>query len=326
MSFEVLPLPEFLAQQHPPLRMLCEPYIEEGALAFAFGAPGSSKSWFALDVALQTAKAGHSVLLIAEEGRPQKLQERLRKLGGGTANLGCMVRQGFRVDEPDHITWLLGEVKRQRLELVIIDPLADTWVLDDSDQVKVLAVRNTLKEITATGTALLIVHHSTKTGWGSQGRRARPSLANLRGSGVLAGSADLVLELIAEQPGSGVTTASVHVLKAKDLELTSEQRVRFMSLVESGEGLRIDWSSEAVSEAVEGTDLRSRILGEVRRNPGRPKNRIAEAVGGKRERVFRAITELIDQGWIRSEAGPKQSIRLYACDEEPANCDLEGAL
>jgi hypothetical protein len=331
MNFEVLSLPDFLAQEHPPLRMLCEPYIEEGALTFAFGAPGSLKSWFAIDVALRTAEAGHNVLWIAEEGRPQKLQERFRKLGGGNANLHCMGRQGFRVDEPDHTPWLLEEIEKQRFKLVIIDPLADTWVVDDSDQLKVLAVRNTLKTITATGTALLIVHHSTKTGWGSPGKKARPSLANLRGSGVLAGSAELVLELVAERTQSGLTSAHLHVLKAKDLELTSDQRTRLMSLVETGNGLRIDWCSEArSSEGGNGTtadgrkDLRSRILAEVRKRPGQSKNRIAEALGGKRERVFKVINELVHEGWMRCEEGSKGSNLLYASDEEPANCAQEG--
>jgi hypothetical protein len=324
MSFKIVPLPEFLSQEFPPVRTLCEPYIEEGALAFIYGAPGSQKSWVAMDIARKTSEAGYVVLYIAEEGRKQKVQERFRKLGATSERLLCMVREGFQIDKPENIAWLLDTIRERKVALVIIDPLADTWVIDESDQTAVVPVRNSLKTLTATGVSLLIVHHSTKLGWPAGGKKGRPGMANLRGSGVLAGSAELVMELV-EAPGSSPPSATLHVHKAKDLDLTPAQRRRTVSLVTHETGLRVQWSDVTGSGTASSKpeDDQDRILRFVRANPGQSKSQIARAVGRNKDRVLAELDALHRSGFVRFEKGPKNSSLVFLTSA--ANSDREGA-
>jgi hypothetical protein len=321
VSFTILTLPEFLAQEFPPVRTLCEPYIEEGALAFLFGAPGSLKSWVAMDIAKQTAEAGHVVLWIAEEGRKQKLQDRFHRLGTTSRRILCVVRQGFRVDEPKNIAWVLETIREHGVALVIIDPLADTWMVDESDQAAVVPVRNALKTVTATGVSVLIVHHSAKIGWPAGGKRGKPSLANLRGSGVLAGSAELVMELM-PAAGAVAPTATLYVHKAKDLDLTPEQRRRTITLVTHGTGLLVQWSAVTESGARGATrGSGGRVLPFVCANPGQPKNQIALAIGGSKARVFAELDRLERSGFVEFKPGRRKSVLVFPTTA--ANSDRE---
>jgi hypothetical protein len=114
-------------------------------------------------------------------GKPIKFQ-----VGeGGQPNPG--MRQS-RDDWDDLCFHLAARVKREGFALVVIDTLADFWPVQDENAAgQVTDALVPLKQVTAAGAAVLLVHHSRKGG-GTEGVSAR-------GSGQLGAFVDISMEL-----------------------------------------------------------------------------------------------------------------------------------
>src|SRR5262249_34962624 len=96
--------------------------------------------------------------------------------------------------KPDHARWrafiahLVNIVRGEGLGVVVMDTLPRFWPVEkENDASEVLSAIIPLQDLTATGAATLLLHHPRK----SDGEEATAA----RGSGALAGFADVLVEL-----------------------------------------------------------------------------------------------------------------------------------
>jgi hypothetical protein len=335
------PLTEFLDEKHPPLKMLCAPFISAGSLTMITAAPGSLKTWFVMDQALKTAQAGHKVLMVVEEGRPATIQKRFRYFGTPVPGVYTMVRQGLRIDDPASWKAFSAGVLAEGFDLVIFDPFADLHLEDENDAPAMRGLINQFKALAAAGPALIVVHHTVKSAWAGASRE-RPAvlLSDARGTGGQMGSVDLSLGLI-RSPGKreeNVRQAEVYVTKDKDglLPKTVPESPAFrFKLAFDGEGMQtdlheIDWKAEQesrqekadekkVEQAREATDWLE-IL--IQSNPGKATGWYVDKRPQPRfsERDIRAAFGALKQaGKIRSEKNGKADLWTVVFPTSPAS-------
>ncbi len=279
----------FMEEEHPEIRILHEPFISAGSLSFISAAPGSLKTWFVMDQAIQTARQGHKVLMVVEEGRPKTIQRRLGYLGGGHPNLYAMVRKGLRIDDPVAWASFTSMVLEDGFDLVILDPFADMHLVDENDAPEMRRLINQFKALAAAGPALVVVHHTIKSAWAGAGN-GRPAvlLSDARGHGGQMGSVDLSINLVRDdsEPEENVRRAEVYVTKDKDalLPKTVPTRVAFRftftfdksSSTARTELTEVDWKADresretkkALDEAERQQRAATWLLGSVRERPG----------------------------------------------------------
>lgn len=202
-----------------------EGVLPTGSIALMYGAPGSKKTYAALDLALCSAlgktwlgfpvKQG-AVLIVDEESGKKRLFRRLQEAVRGhlaeNANppIFATSLHGFNFWAPSSGTAasdLQAVITSHGVKLVIIDALADVMLGGDENTVrdtqKVFAALRRIAE--ATGASIIVIHHSLKNGNG------------YRGSSAIAGALDLALE-VESKPKEDLV--QFRVTKARDSEPT----------------------------------------------------------------------------------------------------------
>ena len=179
-----------------PVPWVVEPIAARGSLAALTGAPGSKKTWLALDLAVAVATGaeawlghrvnGGPVLIIDEESGPRRMSRRLGQAlrGHQAARPGVPINYislaGFNPLQRSDLGDLNAVLAEQKPVLVLVDALADIMLGADENAVKdtqpvFMALRRLAEEHQ---TAIIVIHHTNKQG-GYRGSTAIPGALDL---------------------------------------------------------------------------------------------------------------------------------------------------
>lgn len=238
--FETLSIDEIFRLPDPVFAI--DRHIPEAGMGFLYGAPGSGKSFVALDWALHMAyglpnwhgdeiakRPGAGVVYIAREGSSGfkariRAWQRGRLLPRGVQPEFHLIRQSLSFMQEGDIKRLLRTVEK-----TVAGPI-DMVVVDTVSRVMPGADENLQKEMTlfvkacdalqdALGCIVLGVHHSGKQG-------------DMRGSSVLKGAGDFVFKL---EKSQAADTVNLHCEKQKDAPDGWSEKYR-LSQVEWSDG------------------------------------------------------------------------------------------
>ncbi|HZT79901.1 MAG TPA: AAA family ATPase [Gemmataceae bacterium] len=261
-ALPVLSFGELLSAPAADVRWLWEGYLAAGKMTLLTSQWKMGKTTL-LSVLLAKMRAGGELAgqrvaparaaLVTEEP-PDYWAERGRRLGLGPDQ--WLLSQPFRgkptPDEWRLLIGLLGRLRAEKgLDLVAIDPLA-TFLpgRDENNAGVMLAALLPLKELTAAGAAVLVLHHPSK--------RAAPEGQAARGSGALSAHADILLELRPD-PHGGDADRRRRLLGLSRFRQTPRQAVIELN----AEGTDYRWLGDVAEEAYRGSweVLRTVLLG-----------------------------------------------------------------
>lgn len=194
--------------QHTEPPWLWRPYLAPGATTLLTGQWKSGKSTLLSELLLGiTTGTGlcagatpTTVAVLSEEANGHWARRR-DALGLGAKVLLCHRAKGGR---PDRSEWeklceqLGSRVAQGEVGAVVVDTLAAFWPAEEeNDAGEVTRALAPLKAITSAGAALLLIHHPRK--------QALDSWMSARGSGVLSGFPDVLIEF-GRYPAASITT------------------------------------------------------------------------------------------------------------------------
>lgn len=218
-----IPVAELLSTEIDPAVWVVPGYIQEQSIAVLAGPPGAGKTLLGYDWCAQAVAAGKRVFIGQNEGGLRPLQDRLRRAcsAAGIA------------DPPDRFTFRrnldvalsdLHAVKQMATELqhhdiIFLDSLSSFWPgLNENDPEHMGMVAEALKTMCEySGAATLGNHHTTKATW-KPGEK--PSLADIRGHGSLAGRIDAAFICKPSERVAGLVRFELHVVKQRDEDWT----------------------------------------------------------------------------------------------------------
>lgn len=220
----------------PPVDWLVYKWVPSRAVTMIGGHPGSGKSFVALDLAMRVShgmahwfgeqidKPG-AVVYIATEGeggyaqrirawKAHHAEERRRhpfKFVEAATGDGPVLSEAQNQATMRNLEQIAAEAG-EPLQLIVVDTLTLAIEGDENASEDVRPALALAQRIASTfGCAVILVHHLRKPG--PMDRKREPSMADLRGSGALAGNVDQILGLTASENGK---PCGLSLLKAKD--------------------------------------------------------------------------------------------------------------
>jgi len=180
----------------PPRTYLLAGVLARGELSVVWGEPKSGKSFLALRLAYGIAcgkgmfgrEASRArVLYVAGEGSAG-LSERLKALRQTLGNDGgnfCYLTQPIDINPAHDLQYIVNIVRENKISLIVVDTLARNFGDGDENSARDMGrfIHNIDIIRETTGAHVLIIHHATKEG------------GTARGSGALAGAADIVMKV-----------------------------------------------------------------------------------------------------------------------------------
>lgn len=168
-------------------RWLIDDLLQERSLTVMYGASGTGKTFLALDIAQQVAQDG-SVIYVITEGldtfgeRVEAWEQHHKRTSGKLAG----IEQSLNLLTPDDVERLIIEAQQFHPKLIVFDTLAMCMAGGDENSAKDMglfmqACRRIINELQ---TAVLLVHHTGKSG------------SSERGSSALRGNADMMIEIV----------------------------------------------------------------------------------------------------------------------------------
>lgn len=220
-------LAELLDADFPPVQPMVGGILDRGGATSLFGAGGAGKSWLSLSLSLSIATgtpwldhfpvAAGRVLVIDQEGRPDRVQARLQRLcEAATASPETPMvyarPSGWRVDTPTGYLRLQELIDEHTPDLVVIDSGTRFHQADENKSQEMANIAQHFAELTTDrGIALLIVDHANKASLSDDPR------ARLRGSTDKLNALDAALYV---ERAVGSTTLNVTPVKSRyDVEL-----------------------------------------------------------------------------------------------------------
>jgi hypothetical protein len=208
-------LDQLLAARFKQRRYLLSPWLREQENCMVYAATGVGKSLFALSAALAVAGGGEfldwqpdtrpngegwRVLYIDGEMHTADIQERVRQLRGGMPkldkatldkNLNFLARQhqdaGVQfpsITEQAGQTFVLGQIKASKVDLVVLDNFSTLGEVDDENAASSFnAIQQFLLQLKVQEVATMLVHHTGK------------AEDNFRGSSKLAATFETIIQL-----------------------------------------------------------------------------------------------------------------------------------
>lgn len=278
-----------------------------------FGASGDGKTWVALAMAAQELAEGRHVVWVDLEDEARATVGRLLDLGVDPGAIeGC-----FHYLRPDeafgpaagrHLVELIAAVAPT---LVVVDSTGEAMALDgvhpnDDDEVATW-IRRVPRPLADLGPGVVLIDHTAKDppnklfAIGSQRKRA-----------AISGAAYLVEAIPTKEMGSG-RVGRVRLTTAKDRHGTHVRMGHPAEFVLDSTDRPIVWGFEMADGATEDGDggaFRPTVLMErasrwIELHPSATKNDVADALGGKRAWVLRAVSALVEEGFVATEAGSR---------------------
>lgn len=204
------------AERAAPRDYLAKPLLARGELSVWWGAPKVGKSFLAGFVAWCIAqgndfagfkvKRRRRVLYIAAEGEGgfNGRVQALRREHGDPGDFFRFIAQPVSIGPPGgDLSDLIAAAREMRADLIVVDTLARTFGAGDENTAQDMGrfVANLDRLRDETGAHVLVIHHGRKDG------------GDLRGSGALAGAADLIVRV---DKGTGADPGVATIEAAKD--------------------------------------------------------------------------------------------------------------
>lgn len=201
-------------QNLPPLSWLIDKEIPDRGLTMLFGAPGSGKSFLALDYALKLAQT-MPILYVAGEGI-YGYQQRVAAWKAHNHLLEGqlhMFNNPVALIDPSVAAEFSEIVKEIKPKLIVVDTLAGSMLPADENSTRDVGMylRECSKQMKEHDCAILLVHHTGKTG------------SSERGSSALRGSCDSMIKVNVIDD-----VITIECDKSKDAEMFP---TRYMKLV-----------------------------------------------------------------------------------------------
>jgi hypothetical protein len=205
----------------PTLAYLLAEFIPRAGLVMLYGRSGAGKSFLALDWAAQVARHGRVLYLVTEGqgGFPRRIAAWEAFHARPMGRLILFGFQAINLLDERQADELITRLARLRPDLVVFDTLVNCTPGADENSTKDMgrAMQVCQRLVKESGTAVLLVHHKTKSGeWE-------------RGSTVLRAAMDVMVE-IDEQDGLFTVSCG----KTKDAAPFPERYYRLQPIAESG--------------------------------------------------------------------------------------------
>ncbi len=304
-----------------------EPWTVEGfarpGVITLFGADaGAGKSTFLAAVAA-AALAGHpvidlhcpqapAVLWVSEESRTT-LRELLGPSGLSTPSLHVLPREATAgLPWPAIVAAAHDHARRTKASLIFLDTFAGLAGLDGEQENQagpVGAALRPVRTLAASGPAVVLTHHLSK-----DAEKKRRGVSRFRGSTALVGEVDACITMDREG-GDESPLRRLTAVKARGQGWV--RGVTYEFVPEGPPGMAVyrlerRGSRGAVVVATRGED----ILTEIVKHPGSSQRTIRAAMGGRPMDVIAALSELVRQGRVRTEEGPKRSVLYFPADSQ----------
>lgn len=283
---------------------LVEGLLPDDGFALWHGDPRSLKSWLAIDTAIGLATgtlvagyfpvpAPRPVLYVTNEDGERRVFDRINRFLLGRQEpwpvaLKLAIRKSVWLDDDPWQTRLVQAVKDHGIRLVILDPLRSLTACVDAGprelQPFALFARRLM---TATGAALLGVHHDQKTQAGVKDTRRLPNKAS--GGGIFS---------IADHPCHFATTGEDHRATVtpsawKFSEAPPPFTITVVAPIDD-ETARLDVDTTAPTAPEDEVDvaLDERVAVFVAGNPGQSTNRVGLSLGVERKPAAASLKRL----------------------------------
>lgn len=206
---------EYLALPRDPQPWLVEGLIPSGGLVNFYGKPKTGKSWGALGlaIAISNAEQHWNGFKIHNPGPVAYIQidtprsswakriNELIKAGHKLNNLYMTDRSApdfpypFNIQLPNHYEWLKLNCAQVNFKLIIIDTLRECFSGNENDSDVMKSVINNIVDATNPA-AVMLISHRRKGGLQNEfGGQIDDLMDDMRGSGYLAGRADVIMKL-----------------------------------------------------------------------------------------------------------------------------------
>jgi len=314
----------------PPREYLAGSLFPRPSLSLLFGAPGSLKSLFLMDLSVCVAagkdwlgefptRQGSVLWLDKDSGRDRLIRRFLALLKGHDLER-CPVdflafpQPTFVAGGPgaaEAVHRLISLAERKGYSLIVLDNLGSVSGARDENSPEMIEVMGRLRFITEeTGAAVIVIHHKTK------GRRDRPG-DMLRGHSSIEGALDLALFL--ERKGEYL----VHIQATKSRDIMPEPF--YAQFLYESQNNELTWCRFKITQATHLDKLASlaqQALPLLVPGTGLTKQSIilANALGISKHAAKQVILHLEKTGKITLKPGPRNS-RVISLNEIPVKVE-----
>jgi len=200
----------YALQPLPSIEWIIDQLISAGSVSMFYGEPGSKKTYALLSLAvcvglgrswLGLEVKPRKVLFVDEESGERRLALRMGaairgEFGDENTPLEFVSLAQFKLDNKDDRKELQKLIEQTEAGLVVIDALADVMDGDENSKQETQPVFTALRKIAElTGVAIIIIHHSNKSG-------------GYRGSSAIKGALDLMVKIESEDSSSWINFKS----------------------------------------------------------------------------------------------------------------------
>lgn len=217
-------------QPQPPIEWIVDGLISAGSVNIFYGEAGSKKTWSLLDMAVCVARGDNwlnfktkvsNVLIVDEESGRRRMMSRMGDvLRGHNADNSTPIHSvsyaRFDLGKPSDVGELTYLITSNKMQLVIIDALADVMLGKDENSVKdVQPIFTELRRIADdTQAAIIVIHHSNKNG-------------GYRGSTAIKGALDVMVSVESKSGSDEITFKAEKNRDYKESDFTAN--ISFMA-------------------------------------------------------------------------------------------------
>ncbi len=279
------------AKERQPATWLINELVPAQGTLLLQGMPGGGKTWLCLIIAKEASKQKRPVFLIEEESSTYAFGKRLEQMAfPADAEVFILHRKSFRVDVREQLQALIATLMPMtEPPVVILDPLVHLWVGDENKTSDVSMLVQHLAMLRGFEDALICV--PTHVSKGSQ-NGDKPTVYGARGSSVLAGWFDCILNVEFCEREPGTEAMLITPVKSRDLEMYNRRKL----VLTKGTG-----ESSIKSDKQDRHDkLAGQVLDFVK-SRGAPvsKREIARAMGANMSWVLKTVDGLLADGTLR---------------------------
>lgn len=328
-----MPASRLFTDAYPPTPWLARGLIVKGGIAVIATEPKSAKTWLATEVAVAVASGtpvcgeyeteATTTAYFYTEDLQQSIRNRVRSFAAGrgmtpealSRNLYCQPR-GRSIDllKLEDVARIIASCRMiGRVGFLVLDPLRNISSGKENEADSMAIVFRNLRLIASIlDCTVLIVHHASKAGENTRGRRPGQ---RMRGSGAIHGFIDSGIYL-EDLKGDGVSTFTNVVrseVKAAKSAGSFELTLRITDDA-GGEAIRAEWETGPIDgtnatpdnvqtwEGVAYDCMDAMLAGELKRQPIRTTRDLAKAVRGNNSTRSLALKLALAKGWMRQGA------------------------
>jgi hypothetical protein len=245
-SYTILSIKVLCENTQPESDFLIDKLLPKGINVMS-GQPGTGKSWIMLEIARSVAsgkkfletyetKKG-AVLIIDSESGPNEIVRRSTMMQiENELPIYILSEQNLKVDEEKSLLFLIQEIERLDIKLLIIDPFSAVHNKTENNAEEIQKVMESLQKLKTKGVTILFIHHHRKE-YGNFGNTSD----SLRGSSVILSRVDAHIIIKKSESYNEDSISTKFILsklrngkKEKPFEIKIEEFNNLVSLSYSG--------------------------------------------------------------------------------------------